>query len=186
MKVSDFMMRDPPVARADAPVGQAQKLAAEVGVAVLFVVDDEGHLVGFLTRKALSAAPDATLPAGKLASSPTVTMSPDDPLERAVVLLSERYLLLPVVDGEKRLVGVLTSVGLLRGLAQMAGLGEEGTRIRIQPSSPADAYRALGALGARGLPLVAVLRGHGGELIIHVQGVEDPAQLLAELEGTLR
>ena len=58
------MMRDPPVARADAPVAQAQKLAAEVGVAVLFVVDGEGHLVGFLTRKALSASPDPTLPAG--------------------------------------------------------------------------------------------------------------------------
>ncbi len=186
MRVSDFMTRDPPVARADAPVSEAQKLAAEVGVAVLFVVDDEGRLVGFLTRKALASAPEGTLPAGKLAAVPTVTMSPNDPLERAVVLLSERYLLLPVVDEGKRLVGVLTSVGLLRGLAQMAGLGEEGTRIRIQPSSPTDAYRALGVLGEKGFPLVAVLRGNGGELIIHVQGVEDPAQLLAELKGNLR
>lgn len=186
MRVSDFMTRDPPVARADAPVAEAQKLAVEIGVAVLFVVDREGRLVGFLTRKALSSIPDGTLPAGKLASTPTVTMSPDDPLERAVVLLSERYLLLPVVDGEKRLVGVLTSVGLLRGLAQMAGLGEEGTRIRIQTSSPTDAYRTLNVLGEKGLPLVAVLRGRSGELIIHVQGVQDPKGLLAELQGTLR
>ena len=186
MRVSDFMTRDPPVARADAPVSEAQRLAAETGVAVLFVVDAEDRLVGFLTRKALSSSPDANLPAGKLASPPTVTMSPHDPLERAVVLLSERYLLLPVTDEEKRLVGVLTSVGLLRGLAQMAGLGEEGTRIRIQPSSPADAYRALAVLGTKGLPLVAVLRGHHGELIIHVQGVQDPALLLDELKGTLR
>ncbi len=186
MRVSDFMTRDPPVARADAPVTEAQKLAVEAGVTVLFVVDDEGRLVGFLTRKALSSVPDANLPAGKLASPPTVTMSPDDPLERAVVLLSERYLLLPVVDGEKRLVGVLTSVGLLRGLAQMAGLGEEGTRIRIQTSSPTDAYQTLSVLGAKGFPLVAVLRGRGGELIIHVQGVQDPKALLAELKGTLR
>lgn len=186
MKVSDFMTRDPPVARADAPVGEAQKLAVEVGLAVLFVVDGEGRLVGFLTRKALSSIPDSSLSAGKLASAPTVTMSPDDPLERAVVLLSERYLLLPVVDDEKRLVGVLTSVGLLRGLAQMAGLGEEGTRIRVQPSTPVDAYRTLQVLGDRGLPLVAVLRGQGGELIIHVQGVLDAKGLLAELQGTLR
>lgn len=186
MRVRDFMTAEPPVARADAPVAEAQKLAAEVGLAVLFVVDGEGRLVGFLTRKALSSVPDGSLPAGKLAAAPTVTMSPEDPLERAVVLLSERYLLLPVVDGEKRLVGVLTSVGLLRGLAHMAGLGEEGTRIRIQPSSPTDAYRALSVLGEKGFPLVAVLRGSKGELIIHVQGIQDPAQLLAELEGTLR
>lgn len=186
MRVSDFMTRDPPVARADAPVSEAQKLAAEAGLAVLFVVDEEGHLVGFLTRKALSSIPDGNLPAGKLASAPTVTMSPDDPLERAVVLLSERYLLLPVIDDERRLAGVLTSVGLLRGLAHMAGLGEEGTRIRIQASSQADAYQALTVLGERELPLVAVLRGHSGELIIHVQGVQDPKGLLAELQGTLR
>lgn len=186
MRVSDFMTRDPPVARADAPVGEAQKLAVEVGLAVLFVVDGEGRLVGFLTRKALSSIPDSSLSSGKLASVPTVTMSPDDPLERAVVLLSERYLLLPVVDDEKRLVGVLTSVGLLRGLAQMAGLGEEGTRIRVQPSTPVDAYRTLQVLGERGLPLVAVLRGQGGELIIHVQGVLDAKALLTELQGTLR
>lgn len=186
MRVSDFMTRDPPVARADAPVSEAQKLAAEVGLAVLFVVDGEGHLVGFLTRKALASAPDGNLPAGKLAAAPTVTMSPGDPLERAVVLLSERYLLLPVVDEEKRLVGVLTSVGLLRGLAHMAGLGEEGTRIRIQVSSQTEAYQALNALGEKGFPLVAVLRGQAGELIIHVQGVEDQERLLTELKGTLR
>jgi len=186
MRVSDFMTPNPPVARADAPVAEAQRLAAEVGVAVLFVVDGDGRLVGFLTRKALSSVPDGNLPAGKLASAPTVTMSPDDPLERAVVLLSERYLLLPVVDGERHLVGVLTSVGLLRGVAHMAGLGEEGTRIRVQPSSPADAYQTLKVLGEKGLPLVAVLRGSSGELIIHVQGVQDPQGLLAELRGTLR
>lgn len=167
-------------------MGDAQKLAAEVGLAVLFVVDGEGRLVGFLTRKALSSVPDVSLLARKLAAAPTVMMSPDDPLERAVVLLSERYLLLPVVDDEKRLVGVLTSVGLLRGLAQMAGLGEEGTRIRVQPSSTADAYQTLKLLGEKGFPLVAVLRGHGGELIIHIQGVLDPKGLLAELQGTLR
>lgn len=186
MRVRDFMTRDPPVARADAPASEAQKIAAEVGVAVLFIVDEEGRLVGFLTRKALSSIPDGNLPAGKLAAPPTITMAPDDPLERAVVLLAERYLLLPVVDTEKRLVGVLTSVGLLRGLSHMAGLGEEGTRIRIRTSSPPEAYRALAVLGEKEFPLVAVLRGQEGELIIHVQGVQDQAQLLAELEGTLR
>lgn len=179
------MTPNPPVARAEAPAAEAVRIAAETGVAVLFVVDGEGRLVGFLTRKALAAA-DGSLPAGKLASPPTVTMRPDDPLERAVVLLSERYLLLPVVEEGGRLVGVLTGVGLLRGIAHMAGLGEEGIRIRILPSSPEEAYRALAVLGARGLPLVAVLRGKEGELIIHVQGVTDPQGLLADLQGTLR
>lgn len=180
------MSPNPPVARAEAPAAEAVRIAAEAGVAVLFVIDGEGRLVGFLTRKALAAAQDGSLPAGKLASPPTVTMRPDDPLERAVVLLSERYLLLPVVDEGGRLVGVLTGVGLLRGIAHMAGLGEEGIRIRILPSSPEEAYRALAVLGARGLPLVAVLRGKEGELIIHVQGVTDPQGLLADLQGTLR
>jgi predicted transcriptional regulator len=185
MKVKEWMHRNPPAVRADAPVSEAQRLAEAEGLAILLVVDGDGRLVGFLTRKALGTAPNPALPAGKLATAPTVTLTPDDPLERAVVFLAERYLLLPVVGEGGRLVGVLTRGGLLRGLAQMTGFGEEGTRIHIRPSQPAEVYRALAVLGAKGLPLVAVIRGSEGEVILHVQGVEDRDRLMGELKEAL-
>jgi len=184
MRVSEWMLADPPTIRAQAPVEEAGKLAEELGLAIVYVVDEEGRLVGFLTRKAISAAPDPGLPTGKLAAAPTVTLSPDDPMERAVVLLGERHLLLPVVEGG-RLVGVVTRGGVLRALAEMAGFGEEGTRIRVKLSQPGEVYRALEVLERNGLTLVAVIRGGEGEVIFHVQGLQDRERLLRELEEAL-
>ena len=178
------MLADPPTIRAEAPVEEAGKLAEQLGLAIVYVVDGEGRLVGFLTRKAISAAPNPALPTGKLAAAPTVTLSPDDPMERAVVLLGERHLLLPVVE-EGRLVGVITRGGVLKALAEMAGFGEEGTRIRVKLSQPGEVYRALEVLEQHGLTLVAVIRGGQGEVVIHVQGLQDKEKLLHELEEAL-
>ncbi|MCD5408471.1 CBS domain-containing protein [Candidatus Bipolaricaulota bacterium] len=184
MRVSEWMLADPPTIRAEAPVEEAGKLAEELGLAIVYVVDGEGRLVGFLTRKAIAAAPDPALPTGKLAAAPTVTLSPDDPMERAVVLLGERHLLLPVVE-EGRLVGVVTRGGVLRALAEMAGFGEEGIRIRVKLAQPGEVYRALEVLERNDLTLVAVIRGEEGEVIIHVQGLQDKEKLMRELEEAL-
>jgi len=184
MKVKEWMQPDPPVIRAQAPVGEAEKLAEEHGLAIVYVVDEAGKLVGFLTRKAIATAPGEELPAGKLAAAPTVTVSPDDPMERAVVLLGERHLLLPVVE-DGRLVGVLTRGGVLKALAKMAGFGEEGTRIRIRVSEPLEVYRALEVLAKNRLGLVAVIQGDEDEVVFHVQGLEDKEGLLQELKEAL-
>ncbi|MGC9529607.1 MAG: CBS domain-containing protein [Candidatus Bipolaricaulaceae bacterium] len=178
------MQPDPPTVRAGAPVAEAQRLAEELGLAILYVVDEEGKLAGFLTRKALGAAPDGEVAAGKLAAAPPVTLAPQDPMERAVVLLGERHLLLPVVD-QGLLVGVITRGGVLRALARMAGFGEEGVRIRIRPSAPHEVYRALEVLARKQLGLVSVVRGGEGEFIVHVRGTHDREALLRELEEAL-
>lgn len=184
MRVREWMLTSPPTIQATSPVEEAGKLAEEHGLAIVYVVDDAGQLVGFLTRKAISSAPDPGLPTGKLAAAPTVTLSPDDPMERAVVLLGERHLLLPVVEGGK-LVGVITRGGVLRALAEMAGFGEEGIRIRVKLSQPEEVYRALEVLARNGLKLVAMIRGGEDEVIFHVQGVEDRERLQTELEEAL-
>lgn len=178
------MQSDPPTVEAGAPVAEAQGLAEEAGLALVLVVGEQGELVGFLTRKALAAAPAPELPAGKLASAPTMTLSPEDPLERAIVLLQERYVLLPVVDGG-RLVGVLTRQGLMRALARMCGFGEAGTRIRLALQGTSDIYRALEVLAQRNVQLVAAVQGEPGEMILHVRGVEERGQLGRELEEAL-
>jgi len=178
------MRTDAATARSGSTVRETAALAEEHGLALVFVVDDAQRLVGFVTRKALSAAPAEDLPVEKLASAPTVTVAPEDPLEKAVVLLQERYVLLPVVE-DGRLAGILTRGGLLRALAHMCGFGETGTRIRIRPSGAGDVFRALEKLGRRGLELVAAIQGEPGEIILHVRGVEDKEALSRELRETL-
>lgn len=184
MRVKEWMEAGTSAVAGTAPVEEARRRAEAEGLAVLFVVDENQRLLGFVTRKALSSAPSADLPVAKLASVPQDVLSLDDPLERASLLL-EHYLVLPVVDEERRLVGVLSKDGLLRALSSLSGLGIAGTRISIRPKREEEIYRALNVLEAENLPLVAVLRGCSGEIILHVQNVEDPEGLRAKLQEAL-
>ncbi len=184
MKVRAWMEPDPPTVLAETPVEEARKLAQDLGLALVLVVDGEGRLVGFLTRKALDAAPRPELPAGKLAAQPMVVLQADDPVERALALLVDRYAVLPVLDGE-RLVGVITRGGALRALVRMTGIGEEGTRIRLRLEDHRELYRALAILSRWELELVSVTRGDEGEVVLHVRGLEDREKLLRELEEEL-
>jgi len=169
----------------DTPVEEALKLAQDLGLALVMVVDEEGRFLGFITRKALDAAPKPDLPSVKLAAQPTVILRPDDPVERALALLVDRYSVVPVVDGEK-LVGVITRGGALRALMRMTGIGEEGTRIRLSLDDPRDIYRALEVIGRNGIELVSVTRGEEGEFIVQVRGLSDRGKLFRELEEALR
>jgi|Deesub1362A_J573_1020465.scaffolds.fasta_scaffold08532_2 predicted transcriptional regulator len=184
MKVRAWMEPDPPTVLVETPVEEAQKLAQDLGLALVLVVDEGEKLVGFLTRKALDAAPKPDLPAGKLAAQPTVVLQADDPVERALALLVDRYAVLPVLEGE-RLVGVITRGGALRALVRMTGIGEEGTRIRLKLQDHREIYRVLAVLSRWGLELVSVTRGEDGEVVLHVRGLEDKDGLMRELEETL-
>jgi CBS-domain-containing membrane protein len=185
MVVKEWMSEFAPAVVSSTPVREALKEAEEKGLAVLFVVDEAQRLRGFLTRKALNAAPSPDLPVEKILVPPQDVLTLDDPLERASVLLSH-YLVLPVVDGERKLVGTLSKDGLLRALSHLAALGEEGLRIRLKPQNPAEIYKALAVLAEETVTLVAVLRGLEGEVIFHVQGVRDPKALEQKLEGALK
>lgn len=184
MRVKEWMT-PPPQIPATASVAEARERAEAQNLAVLFVVDEQSHLLGFLTRRALAAAPSPELPVEKILTPAQDVLTPEDPIERAAVLLGH-YLVLPVVDPERRLVGVLSKDRLLQALTHLAAIGEEGLRIRLRPHEPSEIYRALAILAEERAELVAVLRGLEGEVILHVQGVREPQRLRQRLEEALR
>lgn len=184
MLVKEWMTPAPQVP-ATATVAEARQRLEAGNLAVLFVVDAQKRLKGFLTRRAITAAPSPELPVEKILTPFQDILTPDDPLERAAVLLVH-YLVLPVVDAERHLVGVLSKDRLLQALAHLAALGEEGLRIRLRPHEPSEIYRAMAVLAEARAVLVAVLRGKEGEVIVHVQGVSDPQTLRQRLEEALR
>ncbi len=184
MVVKEWMNPGAPAVVDSTPAREALQYAEETGLAVLFVVDEARRLRGFLTKKALASAPSPDLPVDKILTPPPDVLTLSDPLERAAALLSH-YVVLPVVDEERHLVGILSKDGLLRALSHLAALDEEGLRIRLRPQHPAEIYRALAVLAEENLTLVAVLRGQEGEVILHVQGVQDPQRLGAKLEAAL-
>ena len=122
--VRDAMVSHPGRLPADASAQTAGELLQRPEVRAIYVTDDE-RLVGVVTRKTLvrevvAAGRDphgTTL--GEIAEPPDHTIGPDIPLEDAFRFLEEHDAeRVPVVDGERRLIGVLSRSVLGRRLAE--------------------------------------------------------------------
>jgi CBS domain-containing protein len=98
-------------------------------------VTEDARLVGVVTRKTLvrevvAAGRDPrTTPLGEIAEQPDHTIDPELPLEDAFRFLEERDAeRVPVVDGDGRLIGVLSRSVLQRRLAE-----DEEPRVEDEP-----------------------------------------------------
>lgn len=131
--VRDAMLPDPPSLTTDATAQEAGKLLARPEVRAVFVCDDEGRLVGVVTRKTLVrevVAPGrdpTSTPLGEIVEEPHYTIESSEQLDVAFRFLEEHDAeRVPVTDGG-RLVGVLSRSVLQRRLAEdepPADLGE--------------------------------------------------------------
>ncbi len=142
-EVGAVMTRDPMRLRPNDTVGNAIAVMLTETVRHLPVVDDEGRVVGIISDRDLrSAIGDPmrslsrerkailqTLIAGVM-TTPAATIREDAPLDEAVEILVERRIgALPVVDGEQKLVGMLSYVDVLKQRkAPAEGTGDEVQR----------------------------------------------------------
>ncbi|MBQ4333850.1 MAG: site-2 protease family protein [Myxococcaceae bacterium] len=88
---------------------------------ILFAIDEQGALVGTISLTQIAALPldrRAQTAVGDIAAPATNTLSPDEPLTRAIDLFGERGrpTILPVLDASGRLIGALDQDDLSRGL----------------------------------------------------------------------
>ena len=69
--------------------------------------------------------------------SPVISVHPDDPVERAALLMEEHKISgLPVADADE-LKGIITITDMLRAFVAMLGLREGGTRVTVTlPDAP--------------------------------------------------
>ncbi len=122
--VRDAMVSHPGHLPADASAQAAGELLLPPGVRAVYVTEG-GRLVGVVTRKTLvrevvaTGRDSRTTTLGEIAEPPDNTIAPDVPLEDAFRFLETEDLeRVPVVDGDDRLVGVLSRSVLLRRLAE--------------------------------------------------------------------
>lgn len=200
MFVAEWMTPTPQSVSSKTPVMEAMQLLRKGGYRRLPVVD-RGRLVGIVTDRDLkNATPTAAntlsvyelnyllskLTVREVMTFPVVTVSPEDPVEQASLLMEEHKISgLPVV-AEGALYGMLTISDLLRAFVAMLGLRYGGTRVTVSlPDEPGVLGRAASAAAPSNIIAVVtagVQAGSRRELVLRVVG-EGAAEFPARLEA---
>jgi CBS domain-containing protein len=122
--VREAMVSHPGHLEAEESAQAAGELLGRPEVRAVYVTDED-RLVGVVTRKTLvrevvaSGRDPRTTPLGEIAERPDYTIGPDVPLEEAFRFLEQHDAeRVPVVDGDGRLIGVLSRSVLQRRLAE--------------------------------------------------------------------
>jgi len=191
MNVRGYMQSGAVTVAPDAPISKARDLMEEHGFGLLLVVAEDGTLAGFVTRAGLKEVADWELPVERFAHPAKFAVAPEDTLEKAaLILLSNRLVVLPVTQGEK-LIGVITQGELLKGLTHGLGIGLEATRLTVKVRSDSeDLYDVFAILRSHGAKIVSLARAgtEDGtcEIVLRVQGIAEKERLRTELEAALK
>lgn len=200
MLVRDWMTSDPQVVSSDTPMMEAMQRLREGGYRRLPVMADD-RLVGIVTDRDLKEATPskattlsvyelnyllARMRVRDVMKRPVITVRPDDPLERAALLMEEHRISgLPVV-GQDGLVGILTITDLLRAFVEFLGMREGGTRVTVdvpdEPGVLARVARAASPANIVAAVTAGVEPGHTRRLVLRVAG-EDAEGFPSRLEA---
>jgi CBS domain-containing protein len=129
-RVRDLMKKNPISLESPTPVVEAARRmqAANVGAVI---VTDKGKLVGILTDRDIAirlvahAGDPSTTPVADICSPLPATLSPDDDLERAIEIMRKKAVRrIPVVDADKRTVGIVSLGDLALERDPQSVLGE--------------------------------------------------------------
>ncbi|MDR1795282.1 MAG: CBS domain-containing protein [Erysipelotrichaceae bacterium] len=147
MYVKDSMTVNPVTISADLTITRVLDLMNQNNFHRLPVVDDRGHLIGLITEGVIeknspSQATSLSIHEINYLLSKTkvkdimikkvFTITPDELLEKAAVLMRKKEIgCLPVVSGE-RLVGIITQNDIFDAFVDLLGYHEEATRVVIE------------------------------------------------------
>ena len=192
MTVSKNMTINPVTTTPDMGVFEAFELMKSEGVQRLPVLDGEGNLVGIISEKNItSAAADkevsivefalllSKIKVGDVMTKEVITVSVDDPVELAARKMSDNDIsILPVVDNNGKLVGVVSRSDLFRLLLELFGTRHYGIRVtfRIKDQKGVIAKLAI-ALEKIGANIVSIgnLDSDQGysTIIMKINGVDE-------------
>ena len=192
MTVSKNMTINPVTTTPDMGVFEAFELMKNEGVQRLPVLDNDGNLVGIISEKNItSAAADrkvsivefalllSKIKVGDVMTKEVITVSVDDPVELAARKMSDNDIsILPVVDHEGKLVGVVSPSDLFRLLLELFGTRHYGIRVtfRIKDQKGVIAKLAI-ALEKIGANIVSIgnLDSDQGysTIIMKINGVDE-------------
>ncbi len=166
MTVSKRMTPNPVTCTPDTPVFEASELMKRECIQRLPVLDESGSLVGIVTEKnIINASPSgrmsmvefahqlSLLKVGDVMSKEVITVYTDDPIEQAARKMADLDVaILPVIDYNGHLVGVVTRSDMFKLLLELFGTRHYGVRvcfsIKDRPGVVATVSEALHKKGA--------------------------------------
>ncbi len=119
IRVRDIMMANPVSCTPDTALEECAELLGANEINALPVIDSEKRLVGIAYGTDIQKQADRTQPVGKIMKTEFPTTAPEKNLLEILAYIRERQLdFVPVVDGESRLIGLITSKNLMTVLSQ--------------------------------------------------------------------
>jgi acetoin utilization protein AcuB len=166
MTVAKRMTPNPVTCTPDTPLFDAIEIMKSEGIQRLPVLDRDGNLVGIVSEKNITNASAAgklsmvefarqlsLMTVGDIMSREVITVYTDDPVEQAARKMADLDVsILPVVDYNGKLVGVVTRSDMFKLLIELFGTRHYGIRvsfsIKDRPGAIATVSEALHSLGA--------------------------------------
>ncbi|MEW6265961.1 MAG: CBS and ACT domain-containing protein [Thermodesulfobacteriota bacterium] len=204
MLVKEWMTKNPITAEEDTSLMEVSQLMREKKIRRMPILSKKGQLVGIVTDRDIKAASPSkatTLDVHELyyllskikikdiMSKKPVTISPEDTVMRAAVLMLEKKISgLPVLDEKEKLVGILSQGDVFRVLTTITGIYRGGMLFAFELEDRggtikevADVIRAAGGRMTSILTSYETASEGWRHVFIRVQGVsDDKAKALAE------
>jgi len=160
MQVRFLMIKDPLTISDRTSVQEAIHIMQESSIRHLPVVDESKGLLGWVTlgdmKQGLLPAMVTGLSVADLMIKDPLTLHPDDDVEVAARVVYEKKIGgMPVVDDNRKVVGIITVTDLLHAFINIMGLLTNGTRLDIDVGREPGGFETVSR----------IIHDEGGEVI---------------------
>lgn len=182
MYIFEYMTENPMTISPDTFLPQARDIMAQHTFRHLPVVDEHGSLLGIITdRDIRSAFPSSVMHGEQLKASQSVVdktmvkdimvtdcffISPYDTMDDSLLMFDRKRVgALPVLDGEKKILGMFSIRDLTRAYKKLFGMAEKGSvLVAIEDEGQADCMtKIVTLLEQKQVPLTRLIRMAGDE-----------------------
>jgi len=174
MLIRDWMTSDVVAVSAETSMLKAGKLMKEHDIGRLPVIDDDRHVIGIVSDRDVKAASPSKattldmhemyyllseLKIKDIMTPNPVTVEALDTVEKVALLMLEKgFGGLPVVDADKKLIGIITDHDIFKVLVSITGVRAGGVQLAFRlPDRPGTMRPIFAALGEHQASIISVL-----------------------------
>ena len=189
-RAENGMIYDPVTIQADSAVKDALDIMAEYHIGGIPVVDDSNKLVGIVTNRDLRFETNMARPICEImttADKLVVTNQKTDMEAAAKILRENKIEKLPVVDGDGKLVGLITYKDITKAKDKPMACKDSKGRLRVAAGVgvTGDAMERIKALVDAGVDAVVIDTAHGHSAGV-VQKLKEAKALFPQIDIVYR